>query len=150
MLVAAIVLNDYALSGEDWMVSDDAFAAFAIGALVAFGVCMLELRSARSLTTGNPTLRAVLAASAGVVAVIGGFLALAEPSVFNTGYQCLGAGREVWLAVAMRPTPATCGYLIPASDEPLFYPAAFVAFAAAALCAVSALFNLASRRRAST
>ena len=145
LLVASIFLNLGALRIEDWMVSDDAFEAFAIGASLALAVCVLELRSALRDTDRSPGLRAILAASLSVVAVIGAFLALAEPSVFNAGYQCLGNTKQIWLAVVMRPTPATCGYLIPTSDDSLFYPAALTASVAAALGVVSALLIVAGR-----
>ena len=150
LLVASIVLNDRALSVEGWMVSDDAFGALAIGAGLGTAICGLEVRNAMRGVAGNRMLRAVLAAALSLVAVIGAFLALAEPSVFNAGYGCLGSGTEVWLAVAMKPTPAPCGYLIPASDESLFVPAAVAAFAAAALGVASAVLNLAGRGSAPT
>ena len=149
LLILSIFLNDAALSVEQWLVWDDAFGAFAIGALVALVFCGLELRSAVRGSRGSPAARMVLAASAGAGAVLGAFLALSEPAVFNAGYQCLGSGvPHVWLAVAMRPSPAPCGYVIPASDDSLFFPAAFSAFGAAALCAVSAFLSLVGRRSA--
>ena len=81
--------------------------------------------------------------------VIGGVLVIGEPAAFNAGYGCLGSA-DVWLAVATRPSPATCGYLIPASDTALFYPAAFAAFAAAALGVACALAAFAGRAERST
>jgi hypothetical protein len=50
----------------------------------------------------------------------------------------------------MRPSPATCGYLIPSADDSLFYPAAFAGFGAAALGLASAFLALASRTRRPT
>ncbi|MGH9807143.1 MAG: hypothetical protein ACRD9W_07745 [Terriglobia bacterium] len=149
LLIIAIFLNDGALSVEEWLAWDYAFEAFAIGALLALVLCLFELRSALRQNAGSATSRMVLAASAGIAAVIGAFLAITEPAVFNAGYQCLGSGAtQAWLAVAMRPSPAPCGYVIPASDDSLFFPAAFAAFGAAALCAVSVLLNIAGRRSA--
>jgi hypothetical protein len=150
LLAGAIVLNMHALGLENGVVSDEAFGPLVIGILPAIAVCVLGARGAWGPTAGMATAMVVLALAWTVFAVIGGVLAIVEPAVFNAGYSCLGRVDGVRLAVAMRPTPATCGYLIPASDDSLFYPAAYAAFAAAGLGVLCAVLVGAGRRGRAT
>jgi hypothetical protein len=147
LLTVAIALNANALNVEDGIVSDEAFGPFLIGVILAIAVCALSARYAIQLSSRSATAVIVLSAAFSIAAVIGALLAIGEPSVFNAGYGCLGRDGDVWLAVAMRPTPAPCGYLIPAADESLFYPAASVASAAAALGAMAAVLMRIGRVR---
>ena len=148
MLVVAIVLNEGAIGAEDNLPTDDAFGPFVIGSVMALAVCLLIVRAERRLT-GVSGAAIVLAAATVVTAIIGAVLAIGEPAAFNAGYGCLGSS-AVWLAVATRPTPATCGYLIPQADTSLFLPAAYAAFAAAALAMACVLLLLAGRTRRAT
>jgi hypothetical protein len=108
----------------------------------------MAARTVHQFTRGVATAAAVLALAASIAAVIGALTVITEPAVFNASYGCLGRRPEVWLAMALRPTPAPCGYLIPASDEPLFYPAAIAAFGAGGLALTSAILYLLSRNAA--
>jgi hypothetical protein len=149
LLVAAIALNDHAIGAEDGIVPDDAFGSFVIGIVLAVAAGALGVRSGINLGAGSEQLVMALSLLMGFLSVLGAFLALGEPAVFNTGYGCLGR-TEVWLAVAMRPTPAPCGYLIPTEDNSLFYPAALASFGAAAMGAGCAILTRAGRMRRST
>lgn len=149
LLVGAVVLNQIALRAENGIPPDDAFGALMIGIVLAVASAALVARSALSLSAGGAQLVIVLSLSLGLAAVLGAFLAMGEPAVFNSGYGCLGR-TDVWLAVAMRPTPAPCGYLIPPEDNALFYPAAFASFGAAALGVACAILTFAGRTRRST
>jgi hypothetical protein len=150
LLVAAMVLNNNARGVESWIVPDDAVGPFVIGLFVAVAAVVLELRATVRGTASNATVQVALAIAVIIAAVIGGLLAIAEPFDFNAGYGCLGSRTDVWLAAAMRPTPATCGYLIPASDDSLFYPAAYAAFGAAAFGVASGGLSFAGRARRAT
>ncbi|HZQ49415.1 MAG TPA: hypothetical protein VFB69_03815 [Candidatus Dormibacteraeota bacterium] len=149
LLVAAIVLNDRSLAAEDFLPSDDAFGAFALAMLLAGVACLLGVRSARTPTSRTATFEIVLVLASTALAVLGGILALSEPAIFNSGYQCFGQS-PVHLYAAMRPSPATCGYLIPATDDALFYPSVFATFSAAVLDAAAAALVFAGRMRRST
>jgi hypothetical protein len=148
VLLGAMVLNANALSAENGIVSDGAFGPLVMGILLALGACVLGARSAIG-SAGSPGFVIALSFVLGCAAVIGAFLILGEPAVFNAGYGCLGRA-DVWLAVAMRPTPAPCGYLIPQADNALFYPAALASFAAAALGVTCAILTFVSRVGRST
>ena len=145
-----MVLNAGALSVENGMVSDDAFGPFVMGLLLAAATFFLQLRAAVRGIAANVAVQVVLAVAVTVAGIIGAVLAIAEPATFNAGYGCLGRRPDIWLAAAMRPTPATCGYLIPASDDSLFYPAAYAAFGAAALAIAGAVLIIAGRVRRAT
>ncbi len=148
MLVAAIVLNQGAIGAENNLPTDDAFGPFVIGIVMAFAACLLIVRAERRLS-GRSTPAIVLSAASSATAIIGAVLAIGEPAAFNAGYGCLGSS-AAWLAVAMRPTPATCGYLIPQADTALFLPAAYAGFGAAVLAVACALLVLTSRTGRST
>ncbi len=148
LLVVAIVLNEGALAAENNLPTDDAFGPFAFGIVMSLAACLLIVRADRRMS--GPSLPAmVLSAASGVTAIIGALVAIGEPGEFNAAYGCLSSS-AVWLAVATRPTPATCGYLIPQADTSLFLPAAFVAFGAAVLAAACALLVFAGRARRAT
>ena len=150
VLIAAIALNEGALRAENNLPTDDAFGPFAFGIVMAFAACVLGVRSVRRLGTGRSLGPAiVLSAAASATAIIGAVVAIGEPAAFNAGYGCLGSS-AVWLAVATRPTPATCGYLIPQADTSLFLPAAYAGFGAAVLGAACAALMLRGRARRST
>ena len=144
-----MALNGSALSTENGIVSDEAFGPDVMGILLAVAACTLCARSALRLGTGHTLLVTALSLSLVVVAVLGALLVLTEPAVFNDGYGCLGR-TDVWLAAAMRPTPAPCGYLIPPADNSLFYPAALASFGAAALGLACAILTRAGGGRPET
>jgi hypothetical protein len=147
MLVVSYALNERALSIEEGLVSDDAFGPLVIGVMLAVAACAIAIRSVLRLNADNAITGVVLSISLSVTAVIAAVLTIGEPAVFNAGYGCLGEAHTVWLAVALRPTPAPCGYLIPSADNPLFHPAAYAAFGAAALGAACAILMLLGRIR---
>jgi hypothetical protein len=144
-----MALNGNALGAEDGIVSDEAFGPFVMGTLLAVAACVFGARSALSLGAGSHGLVMALSLLASFAAVLAAFLVLGEPAVFNAAYGCLGR-TDVWLAVAMRPTPAPCGYLIPPADNTLFYPAALASFGAAAMGLGCAILTHAGRTRRPT
>ncbi len=149
LLLAAIVLNDNAISLESGIVPDDAFGPYVMGIVLAIAAAALGVRSVRRPSPGSERVVIIASVAMALLAVLGAILAIGEPAVFNAGYGCLGQ-TDVWLAAAMRPTPATCGYLIPAADGALFYPAAFVSCGAAALGVACAILTFAGRTRRPT
>ncbi len=149
LLVAAIALNDNAISVEAGIVPDDAFGPYVMGIVLAVAAAALGVRSVQRQSPGSERVAIIASVSTGFLAVLGAILAIGEPAVFNAGYGCLGRS-DVWLAAAMRPTPATCGYLIPAADGALFYPAAFASCGAAALGVACAILTFAGRTRRPT
>ena len=146
-LVAAIALNAGALGSEDGIVPDQAFGPLVLGILLAVAAVVAGIRSAAEPGRRGTTPAIVAIAGMCVLAAIGAAAVVTEPAVFNDGYGCLGRTDTAWLAVALRPTPAPCGYLIPAADTPLFYPSALAAIAAAALGAAGAALMYAGRVR---
>jgi hypothetical protein len=149
LLVVAIFLNEGALSAENNLPSDDAFGPYVFGILFAAVACATAVRVQRGPSRAGVAPAVVLSLVAGVVAVIGAVLAIGEPAAFNAGYGCLGSS-GAWLAIATKPSPSTCGYVIPSADTALFYPSAFSAIGAAVLAAACALLMLAGRMRRST
>ena len=149
VLVGAIALNSQALAVENGIVSDDAIGPWLLGILAAALAGVLAVRALRAPHRRGVALSVVLGACASALGAIGAVLAIAQPAVFNAGYGCLGSS-SAWLAVEVRPTPATCGYLIPAADTALFYPAAYAGVAAAILGGVGAAATFAGRTRRPT
>ena len=149
LLVIAIALNAQALAVEDGIVDDEAIGPWILAIIAAVLASGLAVRAVRAPHRRGVVGSIVLMACAGVLALIGAILAIAQPAVFNAGYGCLGSS-AAWLAVQMRPTPATCGYLIPAADTALFYPAALAGVGAAVLGGVGAAATFAGRNRRPT
>lgn len=149
LLVVAIALNMQALDAEDGIVPDEAFGPWAMAIFAALVASALAVRAVRQPHRHGVTGSVVLASVASVLAIVGSVLVIAQPAVFNAGYGCLGSSAP-WLAVQMRPTPATCGYLIPAADTALFYPAAFAGVGAAVLGGLGAAATFAGRTRRPT